>query len=764
MKKLRLSIRAGLLSALAGITAMVIISATTGFLVLKSVIGQQSVISEEALPASLAAAKLFDGARTLAEFSSQFERSTSQSDISNLADSFLVSLDNTELLIAELNNFATNQVIVDRADALIGELGEVVTDFISVSRVRISASERLQKNDAVVSEHTAALGRLSESLISNARATVSNRLSRLYDTVEDPDLIEATYDAIDQVLDVDQPYVSQMTDLRTGALLLRQHALSLKNAAGQAALIEAQDKTDSTVAALQRSINNIDDPVRKGDAEAHFAQIDPLFERENPQSFFAARSQLFEMAAVISKDRNALESIQTGLNAAVSEIVSDSERQIKTAIKNAHDGAITGRQTLIVIAIASSILSIGICYLYVGRNILFRLKKLRATTTQLADGNLDVDIPSTSHDELGQMAAALTIFQEKLAEQHRFKDQERQRQEEQNNVVEQLTEGMQHLANGQLMVRLEQAFAEDYEDLRLSFNTSIAALEETIGDVISSAGSINSGASEISQAANELAKRTERQAATLEETAAALEEMTLSVNSAAQGARNVESAMGDAREEAQKSGLVVQEAVSAMTEIVKSSDQIAQIIGVIDDIAFQTNLLALNAGVEAARAGDAGRGFAVVASEVRGLAQKSAEAATQIKDLIDDSSKHVERGVDLVGKAGTALTSIAQQVNNISNQISDIATGSVEQASGITEINGSVAQLDTVTQQNATMVEEATAAGQLLHNDAKTLTQLMSRFAIQNNRDAVQQHFSEEHTETASSKNDETIALSTFAA
>ncbi|KIC35150.1 methyl-accepting chemotaxis protein, partial [Leisingera sp. ANG-M7] len=243
----------------------------------------------------------------------------------------------------------------------------------------------------------------------------------------------------------------------------------------------------------------------------------------------------------------------------------------------------------------------------------------------------------------------------------------------------------------------------------------------TVEQVIAAAASIRNGASEISQASDDLSHRTESQAATLEQTAAALDELTASVKSAAEGARSVEATMEDAKQEARNSGEVVQSAVSAMTEIEESSNKISQIISVIDDIAFQTNLLALNAGVEAARAGEAGRGFAVVASEVRALAQRSSDAAMEIKTLISDSSGQVARGVDLVGKAGDALQSIVSQVTHISQLVSGIAEGAAEQSTGLNEINTGVTQLDQVTQQNAAMVEEATAAGHMLKTDAGKL-------------------------------------------
>ncbi|PCJ07724.1 MAG: chemotaxis protein [Rhodobacteraceae bacterium] len=365
------------------------------------------------------------------------------------------------------------------------------------------------------------------------------------------------------------------------------------------------------------------------------------------------------------------------------------------------------------------------------RSITRPIARISESMDAVASGDLDGEIPSAErNDELGQIGKSLVSLQEDLKRARSAEEDRATQQREQEHVVEQLSHGLVNLANGDFSKPLVEQFSANHEQLRSDFNRTLETLSSTIVDVISSAASIRDGATEISQASDDLSRRTESQAATLEQTAAALDEMTASVKSAAEGATRVESIMGEAKAEAEESDKVVQHAVAAMTEIEHSARHISQIIGVIDDIAFQTNLLALNAGVEAARAGEAGRGFAVVASEVRALAQRSSDAAMEIKTLISDSSKQVEQGVELVGKAGEALNSIVNRVDHISQLVSEMAVGSAEQSIGLGEINIGVTQLDQVTQQNAAMVEQATAASHLLNSDATKLSKLVSHFNI----------------------------------
>ncbi|MCG6884490.1 MAG: methyl-accepting chemotaxis protein [Silicimonas sp.] len=334
-------------------------------------------------------------------------------------------------------------------------------------------------------------------------------------------------------------------------------------------------------------------------------------------------------------------------------------------------------------------------------------------------------------DQDGRTAGFLLIGVDVTEERERAiaaESEAKQRADDQANVVQKLSVSLQHISQGDLTSLIEDTFAQDYEQLRHDFNEAVSKLEAVIGDVVVNASSIGSEAGGISASVTELSKRTEAQAATLEETAAAMHQLTTSVASSAQGAASAAEIAAEARKNAQASSGIVRETADAMTQIEASSQEVAKIIGVIDDIAFQTNLLALNAGVEAARAGSAGRGFAVVASEVRALAQRCLEASNDISSLISASGEHVERGVSLVGKTGNELENIAASVLEISDNVGQIATAAREQSNGLTEINEALSQLDQATQQNAAMAEETTAAAQSLLGEAHHLTETTSSF------------------------------------
>ncbi len=375
------------------------------------------------------------------------------------------------------------------------------------------------------------------------------------------------------------------------------------------------------------------------------------------------------------------------------------------------------------------------------------LDALVGDVATLSSGHYDRSVSGQDRgDEIGSVATALDSFRHALAEARVLEGvsaseraaaeaarEEREAERmaaanRQRQVVAALGQGLSALSEGNLAYRIGEDFPGDYAALKRDFNSALDSLEETILTLNQAIQNINAGTGEISRSANDLSRRTEQQAASLEETAAAFNEITEQVNHSAQNARIASEKVNGTCEETAHSGDVVRRAIHSMQGIEASSVKVSTIIGVIDEIAFQTNLLALNAGVEAARAGEAGKGFAVVAQEVRELAQRSAKAAKEIKELISASGAEVQEGVTLVYSTGEALERISRQIQDINGLIREISASANEQAIGLKEINTAMNQMDQVTQQNAAMVEETTAASMTLAEEAQHLEQMARRF------------------------------------
>jgi methyl-accepting chemotaxis protein len=297
------------------------------------------------------------------------------------------------------------------------------------------------------------------------------------------------------------------------------------------------------------------------------------------------------------------------------------------------------------------------------------------------------------------------------------------------DMVAALARGLGQLAQGDLTCRIGD-IPPGFEQVRDDFNRAMDQLERTLQGVTNRSAAMNAGSREIATASSDLSRRTEQQAANLEKTASALNELTATVKRTAEGAAYARDVVGSTRLEAEKSGEVMRKAVDAMGSIEKSSSRIGEIIGLIDEIAFQTNLLALNAGVEAARAAEAGRGFAVVASEVRALAQRSADAAREIKELISASATQVAHGASLVTETGKSLENILARFGEINTVVNTIAEGAQEQANGLNQVNAAIAQMDKFTQQNAAMAEQATAASTSLAQSSDALASLIDVFKL----------------------------------
>jgi methyl-accepting chemotaxis protein len=377
------------------------------------------------------------------------------------------------------------------------------------------------------------------------------------------------------------------------------------------------------------------------------------------------------------------------------------------------------------------------------------LARMTKTMSELAQGHNDIEVSDVDRgDEIGLVARSVLVFRDAAIEKARLEGQtteERQRAEEerrisaqaqartaeeQAQVVRALAEGLGKLSAGDLTFRLGEGFTDAYKQIRDDFNATIAQLQDTIRAIATATREVASTAAQISTSTTDLSQRTEEQAAGLEETSASMEQLSATVKKNAENAQQANRFAGGTREVADRGGAVVAQAVSAMSRIEESSRKISDIIGVIDEIARQTNLLALNAAVEAARAGEAGRGFAVVASEVRSLAQRSSQAAKDIKDLITNSSGQVQEGVELVNRAGASLTEIVESIKRVAEIVSGIATASGEQSTGIDQVNTALTQMDEATQQNSALVEQNAAAAKALEQQSRSMDERVSFFRV----------------------------------
>ncbi|MGI0523869.1 HAMP domain-containing methyl-accepting chemotaxis protein [Rhizobium giardinii] len=507
--------------------------------------------------------------------------------------------------------------------------------------------------------------------------------------------------------------------------------------------------------------------------------------RATLETYFGEIRAMVEVAEKNGKDAAA---IKAGLDKALAaqKTVTSAVKEYSTysggALATARADALQSSSLALVIAIASAaaciVLGAVASLLVARRGIAAPVRSLTAAMSRLAEGNLDsTGTDAERKDEIGEMARAVEVFRRNALAMRDMKAQEaalhalssdlqssisavvaaavagdftgRIGKDYQNDdlnrfagsvnelvdsidsAVAEVRRVIAALADADLSQSMEGQFQGAFAELQQNVNTTMLTLRLTMQNVRGAAGTIKESSAELSSAANDLSKRTEQQAAALEETAAALDEITATVRASSSRANEARDMVRETKESAGKSGAIVRDAVSAMSRIEGSSSRISQIIGVIDEIAFQTNLLALNAGVEAARAGEAGRGFAVVAQEVRELAQRSANAAKEIKTLISASASEVEGGVSLVRATGDALLEIEKLVLRVNDHVESIATAAREQATALAEINTSVNQMDQMTQKNAAMVEETTAASETLAEESRQLQTLLARFKLE---------------------------------
>jgi methyl-accepting chemotaxis protein len=569
--------------------------------------------------------------------------------------------------------------------------------------------------------------------------------SAAYNWIQVGNADDATADALKRarIMQGIDALMSAMIDQETG---IRGYLISAEDAF-LAPYRTGQTRLETTQAALRSEWVASADQVARLDA---FLALASTWRNNVAEPEIKLMKQLSTQAEARAFEASgAGKSSMDAMRAKAAEMMGVSQGRL-TASLAAQDAAVaTSYTTLIIACIASLVLAVISATLLLV-SIARPIRLMTSFMERLAGGDTRSEVPGRGRkDEVGEMAEAVEVFRQsaitnkqleadaeaarRQAEADRIRlttEAEAAAQARLNEATAGLAFGLKRLAAGDLSFTLKDPFAPDFEALRHDLNGAVEQLGETLRSVARATGSIDSGSQEISRGADDLSKRTEQQAASLEETAAALDQITANVSNSSKRADEARAVAVQANASASESGKVVAKAVEAMGKIEASSNEVSNIIGVIDEIAFQTNLLALNAGVEAARAGDAGKGFAVVAQEVRELAQRSAKAAKEIKELIRNSSVEVQNGVKLVSETGQSLQTIENYIVTINQHMDSIATSAREQSVGLGEVNTAVNQMDQVTQQNAAMVEETSAAGATLADESGKLRHLIGQFNL----------------------------------
>ncbi|THV12519.1 methyl-accepting chemotaxis protein [Rhizobium rhizophilum] len=552
--------------------------------------------------------------------------------------------------------------------------------------------------------------------------------------------------------DIGQYWMSRMMlarEMKGNFNLMRLAYSRLIMAATPGELENEIKSINDTAGIVQKSVNDYESGARTEKGRALINGFKPEFEayRALGEELIAIKQDGQTLVAT-SLFKGKMKAQSEKVNAVVDDLVAYVISNADKAVSDSDTIYQNNLLTTLGIAAATLMMAIGgITYAVIG--VTRPIGRISSSMRSLAAGDLESNIPFEGRaDEVGEMATAVEVFRQagiknrelerqaeeaRIREGHQDAESRRRAAEEAEKLrfaTTTLAAGLKRLAAGDVSFELNETFSAEYEPLRQDFNASLKQLGTALSSVMQSVENIDTGTREISSGANDLSKRTEQQAAALEETAAALDQITVNVSTSSKRTEEARTVAILANQNAAKSAEVVSNAEEAMRRIEESSQQISNIIGVIDEIAFQTNLLALNAGVEAARAGEAGKGFAVVAQEVRELAQRSANAAKEIKGLIQNSSTEVGNGVQLVRDTGVALKAIGDYVSQINQLMDAIATSAREQSTGLAEVNTAVNQMDQTTQQNAAMVEQSTAASAALAQEATRLRSLVSQFNL----------------------------------
>jgi len=646
----------------------------------------------------------------------------------NMAIGISVALTNTSDpvlvdIFREINTEALTQL-----KALNNELIETAPIEFNQKRF-LDAVEALEK----VNTSAPSVARTQRRFVMKARATLDSLFTRASGEVSsilsDSSFSTSTdnADAIKGLLDGPVQNLKDVSALNLAVADFFGVAMEVFTAQDLQAISTQRERLNTSRVALSELIDFASDEVRP--------QINQIIAFSDPETGIIS-----DRVDVLSTQTEAL----TVMRHAASRVVKVGQLAAELSLETTNDisqdadallsNAQNGQEKFSKIAIAAAALfmiSVALTVLWIARP----MWRLTRNTEKLAKGDLETEIGfEKDHSEIGRMAMALRVFRDGLKEsklmEEGVENDRKTRAEQQRTIVAALAGGLKKLSDGDLSAEINADFPSEYAKLRDDFNLAVRKLGDVMQQITVSSRTVKESSDEILAASDSLASRTEKSAAALEESSNSLNHLKDSINGSAATADTALTVVNDARQSAENGKSVIQSTVSAMNQIAASSTEVRKINDLIDDIAFQTNLLALNAGVEAARAGEAGRGFAVVATEVRMLAQRATDAAQEIGTLLNESGIHIEKGVSLVEKTEAALTQINGFVEQVADQVSEIATAAQGQAKGVSELNAAVGELDHDTQRNTAMFEETKASSVNLNSEANILAQAIAEFKI----------------------------------